>query len=113
MQRPEDLDRVVAPLRVHFTEAGVLLARAIEQRLYEQTWDVPGFDLVPALATLPIPTAVLHGEHDVVPLDMAARIADAMPAGVLTVLPGCGHFPFLERPDLVRDLVADLLTASR
>ncbi|HEY2296366.1 MAG TPA: alpha/beta fold hydrolase [Jatrophihabitans sp.] len=111
--RPEDLDRLVARLRVHFTASGVCLARAIEEQLYAQTWgNTAGYDLVPALAALPIPTSVLHGEHDIVPLDMAARIADAMPAARLTVLRGCGHFAYLERPDLVQDVVSDLVTAA-
>ena len=35
---PEQLERLVARLRVHFTPQAVLLAREIEQRLYEETW---------------------------------------------------------------------------
>jgi len=112
VRRPQDLDRLAARFRAHFDAPGVRLARAIEQRLYEQTWDVSGYDLVPKLAALPTPATVLHGEHDIVPLDMAARIADAMPQGRLVVLPECAHFPFLDDPALVRNVVAGLLGTS-
>jgi proline iminopeptidase len=44
--------------------------------------------------------------------DMAARIAAAMPKARLVVLPGCAHFPFLDDPVLVRNVVADLLGAA-
>lgn len=105
------LERIVGRLRTHFTAAGVLTARAIEHRLYEQTWLRPGYDLVSGLADLRLPMLVLHGAHDLIPVDMAARIADAIPAARLTTLDGCGHFAYLERPDLVHQLVADLLNA--
>lgn len=46
------------------------------------------------------PALVVVGEADRVGRpDDARRVADALPAGRLVVLPGCGHFPFLETPD--------------
>ena len=38
----------------------------------------------------------LRGEHDFIPVELAARVADAVPGARLTVLPGCGHFTYLE-----------------
>ena len=101
MRQPDDLEALVARLRAHFTPAGVLLARAIEQQLYEQTTESADFDLFPALRRLDVPTLVLHSEHDFVPVELAARIAEAVPDARLTVLPGCGHFAYLEAPELV------------
>ena len=40
----------------------------IEQRLYDETWSSRGYDLIPKLRALDIPTLVLHGEDDFVPL---------------------------------------------
>lgn len=98
---PEHVEQVIGRLRTHFDDESVRKARAIEYRLYEQTWSSPDYDLVPALSTLNIPTLVLHGEHDFVPVEAAAHIADVLPRGRLTVLPGCGHFSYIEFPGLV------------
>jgi proline iminopeptidase len=106
---PALLARIVQRLRLHFDPAGILLARAIEQRLYDETSNLPGYDLRPALATLNVPTLLLHGEHDFIPVDVAAHIADALPRARLSVLPAVGHFAFVERPDLVQDEVARFL----
>ena len=101
LRRPDLLDALVARLRANFTEEGVLLARAIEDRLYEETSGSPDWDLFPALRALAVPTLVLHGEHDFVPVELAARIAEAVPGARLSVLPGCGHFTYLEAPEAV------------
>jgi proline iminopeptidase len=103
--------RIVPRLRAHFSAAGVLLARAIEDRLYEQTAEKPGWDLHPKLDRLAVPTLVVHGDRDLVPATMAAHIADAMPAARLVVLADCAHFAYIERPGDVHRRVVDLLSA--
>jgi proline iminopeptidase len=109
LRRPEHIELIVGRLRKHFTEESLLTARAIEERLYDQTWNTDGYDLTPKLAALEIPTLVLHGEDDFVPVELAARIAEAMPRGRLVVLPECGHFAYLERPEAFYDHVTALL----
>jgi proline iminopeptidase len=101
IRRPEHLELLVARLRSNFTEQGVVLARAIEHRLYRETSESADWDLFPALGRLDVPTLVLHGEDDFVPVEFAARIADAVPGARLSVLPGCGHFTYLEAPEAV------------
>ena len=59
------------------------------------------WDLFPALRRLDVPTLVLHGEDDFVPVEFAARIAEAVPGARMSVLPGCGHFTYLEAQELV------------
>jgi proline iminopeptidase len=106
---PELLDRVVDRLRAHFTPASVLTARAIEERLYGQTCLRPDYDLLPKLRRLAVPTLVVHGDRDLVPVEAARHIADAVPGARLHVLEGCGHFAYLERPDDLHELVAALI----
>ena len=106
VRSPDHLELLVARLRSNFTEHGVVLARAIEHRLYEETSVSANWDLFPALRRLDVPTLVLHGEDDFVPVEFAARIAEAVPGARLSVLPGCGHFTFLEAPELVFEEVA-------
>ena len=104
------LDRLIPRLRTNFTPERVLTARAIEQRLYAQTWLSQGYDVLLRLSRLSAPTLVIHGEDDFVPVAVAAHVADAIPAGRLVVLRQCGHFAHLEAPGAVarhaRDLVA-------
>jgi proline iminopeptidase len=108
LRDPDLLELLVERLRANFTPASVLTARAIEHRLYEQTWDVSGYDLVPGLQRLDIPALVLHGTEEFVPLPLTARIARALPRGRLVVLEGRGHFSYLESPDAVHEHVAAL-----
>jgi pimeloyl-ACP methyl ester carboxylesterase len=110
LYRPEHLERVVGRLRAHFTEASVRKARAIEQRLYEQTWLSGDYDLIPRLRALELPTLVLLGEHDFIPVEIAVHIAQAIPGARLSVLPACGHFAYLESPAEVHEQITALFT---
>jgi proline iminopeptidase len=105
---PAILDGLVDRFRTHFTPADVLRARAIEHRLRQETWLREEYDLLPALRRLDVPTLVVHGAADLIPVDVAEEIAAAVPGARLVVLPG-GHFSYVEAPDEVRRLVADLL----
>lgn len=99
LRDPDLLAQVTGRLRTHSDAAGVLLARAIERRLYAETWDAEGYDLVPRLREIDVPTLVIHGRHDAVPVPLAARIADAIPRGRLEVFEEHGHFVYLEAPE--------------
>lgn len=112
IRQPERLEQVIERLRTHFTEETVLTARAIEQRLYDESWRSEEYDLIPKLQALRIPTLVLHGEHDFIPVALADHIAQAMPCGRLVVLEKCGHFAYLESPDAVHEHVVALFRRS-
>jgi proline iminopeptidase len=106
--RPEHLEQVVGRLRENFTAETVVLARAIEERLYDETWNADAYDLHPMLRELDVPTAVVHGADDFIPIDVAARIADTIAGALLHVLPECGHFAYVEAPEEVERSVAAL-----
>lgn len=112
VRRPEHVEVVVGRLRSNFTADGVRTARAIEDRLYGETWSSAGFDLVPGLRELQMPTLVLHGQDDFIPVDLAARVAEAIPRALLRVLPECGHFAYLEAPERVHQQIAALFGTS-
>jgi proline iminopeptidase len=112
LRQPALLEELVGRLRAYFTEESVLLARAIAQRLFDGTWRSDTYDLMPRLRALDVPTLVLHGAHDFIPVAVAERIAETLPRGELTVLPECGHFTYLEQPDAVHRHVAALLKSE-
>jgi proline iminopeptidase len=112
LHTPGQLDRLIPRLRANFTPEQVLAARAIEHRLYDQTWSSPGYDLLPALRRLAAPTLVLHGQNDFVPGGLAAHIAEAIPRARLVLVPQCGHFAYLEAPAAVMQHVGELFAAT-
>ena len=105
LTRPADFERLMATMKAAFIsqgKAGIVKARAVEDRLMRDTWLVDGYDLLPRLQTLNIPTLVITGDHDFIPGVIAAHIARAIPNARLVTLTGCGHFAYLECPGDVR-----------
>lgn len=52
------------------------------------------------LASIVVPTLVLHGDADVrSPLQAGEALHDAIPGSQLVVLPGVGHVSNIEAPD--------------
>jgi proline iminopeptidase len=98
LTRPEDYEKLIVRMRASFSKEGVLKARAVEDRLMQDTWASPEFDLLPKLKTLKIPTLVLSGDHEFIPAATAEHIAQVIPNARLVILKGCGHFTFMECP---------------
>jgi proline iminopeptidase len=108
----DHLEAVVRRLRSAFTDAGIVAARAIEEKLYEDTWLRDEYDLIPALHRLDIPSLIIGGEADFVPIALVRHVAEAIPGSRLVVLPDCGHFAYLEQPDKTRASISAFLTSS-
>jgi proline iminopeptidase len=113
LRSPELLDRLIEHLQTGWTKEDVLKARAIGTRLWGETYESTGYDLLPKLTGLHIPTLVLHGDYDFVPVACAAHIAEAIPDARLVVLQDCGHFSYLERPDAVRKTLREFFEVSQ
>jgi proline iminopeptidase len=70
LQRPEDYEKLMATMKAGFISQGkdgIVKARAVEDRLMRDTWQVDGYDLLPKLRSLNIPTLVISGDHDFIP----------------------------------------------
>jgi proline-specific peptidase len=78
-------------------------------RLFNQE-QVPVFDLRPELARIDAPTLVVTGELDFItgPLS-AAELGDGIAEAKTVVLPGTGHFVFVEAPSAFREAVLAFL----
>ena len=50
------------------------------------------------VATIRVPTLVVQGAQDVVPLAMARELARTIPFAQLTIIDNAGHFPYIEKP---------------
>lgn len=73
----------------------------VNARVQQSVWDSLGeFDLASdgTLASIGVPTVIIHGRQDPIPLassEVAARAMDAE----LVVIEDCGHVPYVEQPD--------------
>jgi pimeloyl-ACP methyl ester carboxylesterase len=64
------------------------------------------------LAEVTQPALVITGAEDqVVPVQDSRATADALPNASFAVVPGCGHLPQEECPELVEQVVTDWLAA--
>jgi 2-hydroxymuconate-semialdehyde hydrolase len=64
------------------------------------------------LATVRTPVLAPHGERDRVgPIEVSARLVDALPCGRFEVVRGAGHWIHVDRPDVFCALVWEFLTA--
>ncbi len=65
------------------------------------------------LPRIEAPTLLIWGEHDMAPAEAGREIAGKIPGARFEYLPGIGHFPFLEAPQLTARLITEFLRESR
>jgi pimeloyl-ACP methyl ester carboxylesterase len=68
--------------------------------------------LVDELPRIGQPTLVVWGEHDMVPVRVGRTAAERMPNARFELMPGIGHFPFLEAARECGGLIVDFLTET-
>jgi len=115
LKRSED-ERLMAIMIEGFIKQGkdgIVKARAVEDQLYRDTWQLAGYDLLPKLRGLNIPTLVIAGDHDFIPVEIAEHIARAIPNATLVTIKDCGHFAYLERAGDVRSALNDFFRRTR
>jgi proline iminopeptidase len=116
LKEPEDYEVLMERMEAGFMRQGregIVKARAVEDRLMRDTWDLHDYDLLPKLRDLRIPTLVIYGDHDFIPGDIARHIARAVPHAGLVTLRDCGHFAHLECAEDVRQAVDGFLLRIR
>jgi proline iminopeptidase len=108
--RIEPYEQLMTAMKAAFIRQGrdgIITARAVEDRLMQETWLRPDYNLLPRLAEVQLPTLVIYGDHDFIQPEVAAHIAAALPKAQLVTLKDCGHFSYLECPNDVRRAVTD------
>jgi proline iminopeptidase len=106
LRDPERVDELSLELAGPTARNGGEVARLLGASLGEIDW----WD---DLATLDVPTLVVHGRHDPAPPAMARALADTLPRGRYEELEA-GHFPWVEdAPRLVEAVTTFLQTLER
>lgn len=68
-------------------------------RVQQSVWESLGdFNLIPDLEGIKIPSIIIHGRDDPIPLASSSEAANAL-GTALVVLDDCGHVPYVEQPD--------------
>jgi proline iminopeptidase len=89
----------VAPYFSDPARARELTPFRVSGRTQQEVWaSLADYDLRPALAGLAIPTIVLHGTSDPIPIDTARTLAELLKAE-FHPLPNSGHVPYVEAFD--------------
>ena len=104
---PDTPDRQPAVL----TQARAMMTGASEAAILG---DLAGLrdrpDSTATLATITVPTLVIHGAQDqLIPPAEAERTAAAIPNAQLALIAGAGHLPNLEQPDAFNTIVREFL----
>lgn len=71
------------------------------------------WDLRPQLRTLHVPTLVVHGEAEAIPMDLVEEWVTSLPEARLVRVPDAAHFAYAERPDVVWPAVELFLAGRR
>jgi len=70
------------------------------------------WDLRAKLRTLTVPTLVVHGEEESIPMDLVEEWVTSMPNARLMKVPRAAHFTYAERPELVWPAVERFLAGE-
>jgi proline iminopeptidase len=103
---PKDADL----LNLRMTSAAFLNGSKILQIF--RTERTKPFDLHEALQKLRVPTLIIHGDDDPVPLQAAQHLHESIPGSKFVVLKDCGHFPYVEQPEEYFKSVHEFLGAK-
>ncbi|MBW7935366.1 MAG: alpha/beta fold hydrolase, partial [Gemmatimonadaceae bacterium] len=69
------------------------------------------WDLRPQLKTLRVPTLIVHGEREAIPMDLVEEWVQSLPDARLVKVPNAAHFAYAERPDVVWPAIESFLRA--
>ncbi len=81
-------------------------------RVQRSVWESLGeYDLIPALRTVQVPSLVVHGRQDPIPIASSMAAAEALGAETLW-LDACGHVPYVEQPEALFPAVRAFLART-
>lgn len=71
------------------------------------------WDFAEIAAKIQVPTLVISGANDIiVPKEFSRSLADAIPGSQYLCIPECGHWPFIEKPDIFVRSVAGICDST-
>lgn len=103
----------VAGYFAHAERASNLTPFRVTGRVQQSTWaSVDGPALMSALPSVQLPTLIVHGDHDPIPIASARSTANALGATFVELV-DCGHVPYVERPDDLKEALQAFILRQR
>jgi len=91
--------------------AGIRYGMTVTNRVVMASYG--DWDLRERLRRLQVPTLVVHGEQEAIPMDLVEEWVTSLPHARLFRVPRAAHFTYAERPDLVWPEVERFLAGAR
>lgn len=107
--RPEGLETILSDLCAYPNEWPGNQSKHWQLHFPDWSWQR---DWRVQVAQTPVPTLVIHGREDLIPLESSREWAATLPNARLLVLPEVGHFPHLEAPEAFFSAVAQFLAGA-
>lgn len=79
-------------------------------KIVNNDWITQSKNIETAVKSLTIPTLIIHGDGDPRPLSIATKMNQLLNDSKLITLPNVGHFPWLEKPQLLRSSLREFLS---
>ena len=108
--RLADPDRALQLIRSDLcasTPAGIRYGLTVTNRVVMRSYG--DWDLRARLRGLDVPTLIVHGEEESIPMDLVEGWVTALPRARLLRVPRAAHFAYAEQPDLVWPVVERFL----
>ena len=101
----------VAGYFAHPERSANLTPFRVTGRVQQSTWaSVHGDAVLAALPSVQLPSLVVHGDRDPIPLQSARTTAAALGATFVEIA-DCGHVPYVEQPDALHRALAAFVAA--
>ncbi len=68
-----------------------------------------GYDWTADISKIRVPTLIVHGEDDIIGLDVPQSISSLIPTATVAIIPHAGHMPFWEAPSEFFRIAEDFL----
>ena len=72
-----------------------------------------GYDWTSRIAEIKVPALILHGEEDILGLDVPRVLSSLIEGSTTEIIPHAGHMPFWEAPEEFFALAEEFLSAGR
>ncbi len=103
----------VAGYFAHPERSANLTPFRVTGRVQQSTWaSIDGAALLVALPRVELPTLVVHGDSDPIPLASARATATALGA-TFVALSDCGHVPYVEQPAALQAALTEFVSQQR
>lgn len=96
LYNPEDINK----LNLLLPRQGILSGFKVLELLCGDIFMKP-YHIFKELATIKCPTLILHGDSDPISYQMAEHIHQAIPDSQFIKIDHCGHFPYIEQPQVM------------